>query len=109
MCTKLLPVDQDGDVRENVSAAQPVQVEQDIARMPGELYAAVCCARHLIYVCTQQQQEEDTKFSQVTWTHSSCDAVHMNFVVIYLPGRLSPTTRDKFIHLTSLPAAHELG
>lgn len=51
MCTELLSVDQDSDICEDVSAAEPVQVEQDITCMACELYAAVCCASHFVKFC----------------------------------------------------------
>lgn len=51
VCTKLLPVHQDCDIGEDVSAPQPVQVEQDVARVARELYAAVCCASHFLKIC----------------------------------------------------------
>lgn len=54
MCAELLPVHQDCDIGENVSASQPVQVEQDITRVACELYAAVCCASHFLKICKQQ-------------------------------------------------------
>lgn len=53
VCTKLLSVHQDSDIGENVSAAQPIQVKQDIACMACKLYAAVCCASHLVKFCKQ--------------------------------------------------------
>lgn len=51
MRAELLPVDQDCDVREDIPAPQPVQVEQDVARVARELYAAVCCASHFLKFC----------------------------------------------------------
>lgn len=54
MCTELLPVHQDGDIGEDVSAAQPVEVEQHVAGVARELYAAVCCARHLLKICKHE-------------------------------------------------------
>lgn len=58
VCAKLLSVDQDGDVGENISAAQPVQVEQDITGMPCELYAAVCCTSHFVEFCKIQKNKD---------------------------------------------------
>lgn len=54
MCTKLLPVDQDSDICEDISTAQPVQVEQNITCMARELYAAVCCASHFVKFCKKK-------------------------------------------------------
>ena len=51
MCPELLPADQDGDVRQDVSAAQPVQIEQNVTGMARELYAAVCRASHFVKLC----------------------------------------------------------
>lgn len=53
MCTKLLSVDQDGNICEDVPAAQPVQVEKDITGVACKLYAAVCCAGHFVKFCQQ--------------------------------------------------------
>lgn len=61
VCTKLLPVHQDCDIGEDVSAPQPVQVEQDVARVARELYAAVCCASHFLKICKKQDKH--------TWQH----------------------------------------
>lgn len=58
MCTELLSVDQDSDICEDVSAAEPVQVEQDITCMACELYAAVCCASHFVKFCKQENNSE---------------------------------------------------
>lgn len=57
VCTKLLSVDQDSDICEDVSAAEPVQVEQDITCMACELYAAVCCASHFVKFCKTGKQQ----------------------------------------------------
>lgn len=46
MCVKLSVPDPHGDVSEDVSAAQAVEVEQHVSCMPCELDAAVCCAAH---------------------------------------------------------------
>lgn len=43
VCPKLLPTDQNGDIGQDVSAAQAVEVEQHITRMASECDAAVCC------------------------------------------------------------------
>lgn len=48
---KLLPAHQDRHVGEDVSASQPVQVEQHVARVARELDAAVCCASHFPKIC----------------------------------------------------------
>lgn len=58
MSSKLLSVDQNSDVREDVSAAQPVQVEQDVAGMACELDAAVCCTRHFVEICNETPTDE---------------------------------------------------
>lgn len=58
MGTKLLSVDQNGDVCEDISAAQPVQVEQDVAGMACELDAAVCCTRHFVKICNERSGSE---------------------------------------------------
>lgn len=54
---KLLSVDKNCDVCEDVSAAQPVQVEQDIAGMACELDAAVCCTRHFVKICNEKSKQ----------------------------------------------------
>lgn len=46
MCPELLPADQDGNVGEDVPAAEAVQIEQDVAGVTRELDAAVGQARH---------------------------------------------------------------
>lgn len=56
--SKLLSVDQNSDICKYVSAAQPVQVEQDVARMACELDAAVCCTRHFVEICNKTQSNE---------------------------------------------------
>ena len=71
MCTELLPVDQDGDICENISAAQPVQVEQDVAGVTRELYAAVRCASHLLKFCRGKGDTRLSRRSSVTLS-SSC-------------------------------------
>lgn len=58
MSTKLLSVDQNGDVCEDIPAAHPVQVQQDIAGMACELDAAVCCTRHFVKICNEMSSNE---------------------------------------------------
>lgn len=57
VCAKLLSVHQDGDICENVSAAQTIQVEQNITCMARELYAAVSCASHFVKFCKSGREK----------------------------------------------------
>lgn len=56
MCSKLLSVDQNRDICKDISAAQSVQVEQDITCMTRELDAAVGCTSHFFEICWETQR-----------------------------------------------------
>ena len=47
MGSELLPVHDDDDVGQDIPASKAVEIEEDIARMAGELDAAVCRRGHL--------------------------------------------------------------
>ncbi len=46
MGPELLPTDHNGDIGQDVSAAEAVEVEQHITSMASERNAAVCCTWH---------------------------------------------------------------
>lgn len=50
MGLELLPTDHNGDISQDVSAAEPVEVEQHVTGMAGEFNAAVCCTCHFVHL-----------------------------------------------------------
>lgn len=50
MSTKTLSVHPDGDIGQDVPTAEAVEVEQDVARVACELYAAICSSGHAVTV-----------------------------------------------------------
>lgn len=57
--SKLLSADKDGDISQDVPAAQPVQIEQNVTRMASELDAAVRCASHFVKIYNTKHNEEN--------------------------------------------------
>lgn len=45
--SELFPVDDDDNIGQDIPAPKPVEVEEDVARVAGELDAAVCRRGHL--------------------------------------------------------------
>lgn len=43
-----LPIHLYGDVSQHVPAAEPVEVEQDVARVAREMNTAICCHGHSV-------------------------------------------------------------
>lgn len=69
MSAKLLSVDQNGDICEDVPTAQPVEIEENITRVACELDAAVSCASHFVKICTVRNSAE-TSLKQMGQTLS---------------------------------------
>lgn len=46
VCAEALAVHLDGDISQDIPAAESVEVEQDVACMASELYAAICRRGH---------------------------------------------------------------
>lgn len=47
MGSKLLPVHNDDNISQDIAASKAVEIEEDVARVAGELDAAVCRRGHL--------------------------------------------------------------
>lgn len=47
MGSELLPVHDDDNISQDIPASKAIEIEKDIARMAGELNAAVCWRGHL--------------------------------------------------------------
>lgn len=50
MGLELLPADHNGDISQDVSDAEPVEVEQHVTGMASEFNAAVCCTWHFVHL-----------------------------------------------------------
>ena len=66
MGAKLLSVDHNGYIRQDISAAKPVQVEQNVACMAHELNAAICCTCHFGKIWGGECKKNSVSF-RITW------------------------------------------
>lgn len=50
MGPELLPTNHNGDISQEVSAAESIEIEQHVTSMASEFNAAICCTRHIVHL-----------------------------------------------------------